>query len=112
MPVTFSRGLMHDQGEKKKKPFLFMIKKGPAFSLRIAYSRTLPILIELSAFSSERLLNRQLYGLSGAQTGHVGLGFGALSLQCFFGKCDGETCIAGLASLPPSLFLLLTDVLN
>lgn len=89
-----------------------MIKKAPAFSLRIAYSRTVPILIEFSAFSSERLLNRQLYGLSGAQTGHVGLGFGALSLQRFFGKCDGETCIADLASLPPSLFLLLTDVLN
>lgn len=111
MPVTFRQGLMHDQGEKKK-PFLLMIEKGPAFSLRIAYSRTLPFLIEFSAFSSERLLNRQLYGLSGAQAGHVGLGFGALSSQRFFGKSDGETFISGLASLPPSLLLLLTDVLN
>lgn len=105
MPVTFNRGLMHDQGEKK--PFLLMIKKGPAFSLRIAYPRTLPILIEFPAFSLERLLNEQLYGLSGAQAGHVGLRFGALSSQRFSGKRDGETFIAGLASLPPPCFCCL-----
>lgn len=89
---------MYDKGEKK--PFLLMIKKGAAFSLRIAHPRTLPILTEFPAFSLKRVLNEQLYGLSGAQAVHGGLGFGALSSQHFFGKGDRETFIAGLTSLP------------